>query len=98
MEYVAPWLPLAALVVLIASGGVWRRTAWWLAGTALVVLVVGLVVGYALHQSSPPCEDGLCSEYAAFFIGLFLEVALGALSVLLAAIAVVVRVVRAASA
>ena len=84
MENVAPWLPIVALAVLVACGGAWRKTAWWLAGAGVVVLVVALAVGYAIGGPEPDCEDGLCVEYAPFFIGLFLEIALGVLAVLLA--------------
>lgn len=96
MENIAPWLPAVALVVLFACGGGWRKTAWWLAGIAVVVLVVALAVGFAVGSPEPDCEDGLCAEYLPFFIGLFLEIALGAVAVLLAVIAVIVRAARAA--
>jgi hypothetical protein len=93
VENIAPWLPAVALVVLVACGGAWRKSAWWLVGIAVVVFVVALGAGYAMGE--PDCEDGLCSEYVPFFIGLFLEIALGAVAVLLALIAVIVRVARA---
>ena len=93
MENIAPWLPAVALVVLVACGGGWRKAAWWLAGIGVVVFVVALGVGFAMGE--PDCEDGLCSEYVPFFIGLFLEIALGAVAVLLALIAVIVRAARA---
>ena len=93
MENVAPWLPLVALVVLVLCGGGWRKAAWWLAGIGVVVVVVALGAGFAMGE--PDCEDGLCAEYLPFFIGLFLEIALGAVAVLLALIAVIVRVARA---
>lgn len=95
METIAPWLPLVALAVLVACGGPWRKTAWRLAGAGVVVFVVALTVGFAVGGPAPDCEDGLCAEYAPFFIGLFLEIALGALAVLLAVAAVIVRAVRA---
>ena len=95
MENVAPWLPIVALAVLVACGGAWRKTAWWLAGAGVVVLVVALAVGYAIGGPEPDCVDGLCVEYAPFFIGLFLEIGLGLLAVVLALVAVVVRAVRA---
>ena len=94
MENVAPWLPLVALAVLVACGGAWRKCAWWLAGAAVVVFIVALAVGFAVGGPEPDCEDGLCAEYAPFFIGLFLEIALGVLAVLLAVAAVIVRLVR----
>ena len=94
MEHVAPWLPVVALAVLVACGGVWRKTAWWLAGAGVLVFVVALAVGFAVGSPEPDCEDGLCVEYAPFLVGLFLEIVLGALAVLLAVVAVVVRLVR----
>ena len=94
MENVAPWLPLVALVVLVLCGGGWRKAAWGLAGIGVVVFVVALGVGFAMGE--PDCEDGLCAEYLPFFIGLFLEIALGAIAVLLAVIAVIVRAARTA--
>jgi uncharacterized membrane protein YhaH (DUF805 family) len=96
VENVAPWLPLVALVVLVVCGGRWRRAAWWLAGIGVVVFVVALAAGFAVGGPEPDCEDGLCAEYAPFFIGLFLEIALGAVAVVLAVIAVIVRAARAA--
>ena len=95
MENVAPWLPILALAVLVACGGRWRKAAWWLAGAGVVVLVVALAVGFAVGGPEPDCEDGLCAEYLPFFIGLFLEIALGAVAVLLAVAAVIARLVRA---
>jgi len=95
VENVAPWLPIVALAVLVACGGAWRKTAWWLAGAGVVVLVVALAAGFAIGGPEPDCVDGLCVEYAPFFIGLFLEIGLGVLAVLLALVAVVVRAVRA---
>jgi uncharacterized membrane protein YhaH (DUF805 family) len=93
VENIAPWLPAVALVVLVACGGRWRRAAWWLAGIGVVVFVVALGVGFLMGE--PDCEDGLCAEYVPFFVGLFLEIALGAIAVLLAVAAVIVRVARA---
>ena len=93
MENVAPWLPLVALVVLVLCGGGWRKAAWWLAGLGVVVFVVALAVGFVMGE--PDCEDGLCAEYLPFFIGLFLEILLGAIAVLLAIAAVIVRAARA---
>jgi hypothetical protein len=58
----------------------------------VVVFVVALGVGYLMGE--PDCEDGLCAEYVPFFVGLFLEIALGAIAVLAVA-AVIVRVARA---
>ena len=95
MENIAPWLPILALAVLVACGGRWRKTAWWLVGAGVVVLVVALAVGFAVGGPEPDCEDGLCGEYAPLFIGLFLEIALVAIAVLLAVAAVIVRAVRA---
>jgi hypothetical protein len=77
-------------VVLVICRGAWRKTAWWLAGIGVVVFVVALAVGFAVGGPKPDCEDRLCAEHAPFFIGLFLEIALGALAV----IAVIGRVAR----
>ena len=96
MENVAPWLPLVALVVLVLCGGGWRKAAWWLAGLGVLVFVGALGVGFIMGSPEPDCVDGLCAEYLPFFIGLFLEIALGAIAVLLALIAVIVRAARAA--
>ena len=95
MENVAPWLPVLALVVLVVCGGGWRKAAWWLAGLGVAVFVVALGVGFIVGSPEPDCVDGLCAEYLPFFIGLFLEIALGASAVLLALIAVIVRAARA---
>ena len=72
------------------------RAAWWLLGLGVLVFVVALGVGFIVGSPEPDCEDGLCAEYLPFFIGLFLEIALGAIAVLLAVIAVIVRAARAA--
>ena len=40
VENVAPWLPVVALVVLVACGGGWRKAAWWLVGLGVLVFVV----------------------------------------------------------
>ena len=97
MENVAPWLPVVALGVLVA---VRRRLAQdgLVAGSASgwSCFVVALAVGFIVGSPEPDCEDGLCTEYLPFFIGLFLEIALGAVAVLLAVIAVIVRAARAA--
>jgi ABC-type dipeptide/oligopeptide/nickel transport system permease component len=96
VENVAPWLPVVALAVLVACGGGWRKAGWWLAGLGVLVFLVALGVGSIVGSPKPDCEDGLCAEYLPFFIGLFLEIALGAVAVLLAIIAVIVRAARAA--
>ena len=59
-----------------------------------MVLVVALAAGFAIGGPEPDCVDGLCVEYAPFFIGLFLEIGLGVLAVLLAVAAVLVRAMR----
>ena len=92
MENIAPWLPVVALAVLVVCGGAWRKTAWWLAGLGVLVFVA------ALGGPEPDCEDGLCAAYAPFFIGLLLEIVLGALAVLLAIAAVIARIIRRAGA
>ena len=94
MQYVAPWLPLIALVVLFACGGAWRKTAWWLAGAAVLVLVVTFGIGYTANPNDRPCETDLCTEDIAFLLGLAAEIALGALAVVLAVAAVIARGVR----
>jgi len=94
MELVAPWLPLIALVVLIACGGGWRKAAWWLAGAAVLVLVVAFATGYILDRTSGECEQDICPEHIPFFVGVFLEVMLGAAAVLLAAVAGLARLLR----
>ena len=53
---------------------------------------LALAVGFVMGE--PDCEDGLCAEYLPFFIGLFLEILLGAIAVLLAIAAVIVRLAR----
>jgi hypothetical protein len=97
VEDVAPWLPAVALVVLVVCGGGWRKAAWWLAGIGVVVFLVALAVGFIMGGPGDDCVDGLCAEYVPFFVGLFLEIGLGLLAVLLAVIAVIARVVRGAS-
>jgi hypothetical protein len=94
VELVAPWLPLVALAVLVACGGGWRRTAWWLAGAAVLVFVVAFAAGYVIDRTSGDCEQDICPEHIPFFIGVFLEVLLGASAVLLAAIAGLARLLR----
>ena len=95
METSRPFLPVVALVVLVVCGGGWRKAGWWLLGLGVLVFVVALGVGFIVGSPEPDCEDGLCAEYLPFFIGLFLEIALGAIAVLLAVIAVIVRAARA---
>ena len=95
MENVAPFLPIVALVALVVCGGGWRKAAWWLPGLGVLVFLVALGAGFIVGSPEPDCEDGLCVEYLPFFIGLFLEIALGAIAVLLAIIAVIVRAARA---
>jgi hypothetical protein len=95
VENVAPWLPLVALAVLVACGGGWRKAAWWLAGAAVAVGVVALAVGFVVGEPEPDCEDGLCVEYAPFLVGLLLEIWLGAVAVVLAVVAVILRTARA---
>jgi hypothetical protein len=95
VEAIAPLLALLALAVLIACGGGWRKTAWWLAGGAVLVFVVAFAAGYVIDRTSGTCERDICPEHFPFFIGLFLEVMLGGVAVLLAIIAALARLLRA---
>ncbi len=94
MDIVGPLLPLAALVVLIACGGGWRKAGFGLAAAAAVVFVATLGIGYLIDRSNGRCETDLCGEDITFLLGLGLMILLGAVAVLLAAIAGLARLLR----
>ena len=94
MNLVAPLLPLAALIVLIACGGGWRKAGFGLAAAAVLVFAVTFVAGYLIDRSNGQCNTDLCGEDIAFLLGLGLEIMLGAVAVLLAAIAALARLLR----
>ncbi len=94
MEYVTPFLPLVAIVVLIVCGGGWRKAGFGLIAAAIVVAAVVLVAGYLIDRSNGTCDTDLCGEDILFLLGLGVEILLGAVAVLLAAVAGLARVLR----
>ena len=95
MELVTPFLPLAALVVLVLCGGGWRKVGFGLAAAAVLVVVVASAIGYLIDRSNGQCQTDLCGEDITFLLALALEVILGAVAVLLAAVAALARLLRA---